>query len=175
MKIKKEWIGLTVLLVILLALFFMNRQVKVKVDTSEIEIESDIVIARYKVYVSGQVNKPGVYEVSPDDRLDTLIELAGGFTELADKHHVNLARKLKDGEMIVIYEVGEETEYVGIDVINYGEEDLIKSVEGIGDVLAERIISYREKHGLFTDFSELSQVEGIGEQKLKAIENALSN
>jgi len=175
MKLKKEWIGLTVLLAILLALFFMNRQVKVKVDTSEIHIESDITIATYKVHITGQVQSPGVYEVKADDRLNTLVELAGGFTDAADTSHVNLARKLKDGEMIIIYEAGETAEYHGIDILNFGDNEVIESVEGIGQILADRIISYRESNGYFTDFDQLLEVEGIGEQKMKTIEKALSN
>ncbi len=175
MKIKKEWIGLAVLLIILGTLFAMNREVKIKVDTSKIEIESDFVIATYKVYISGEVLTPGVYEVGPDDRLNELVTLAGGFTDEADISQVNLARILKDGEMIVIYKEGDTIEYIGIDVLNFGDLESIKTVEGIGEVLGGRIIKYREDNGLFGNFDELLNVEGIGEQKLESIETALSN
>ena len=41
---------------------------------------------------------------------------------------------------------------------------------GIGELLAERIITYRNEHGPFSSTDDLMKVEGIGEKKLKAIE-----
>ncbi len=77
--------------------------------------------------------------------------------------------------MIVIYKEGDTIEYIGIDVLNFGDLESIKTVEGIGEVLGGRIIKYREDNGLFGNFEELLNVEGIGEQKLESIETALSN
>lgn len=47
-------------------------------------------------------------------------------------------------------------------------EQLIE-LPGIGPVLAERIVTYRERHGAFADVDSLLDVEGIGEGKLKAV------
>ncbi|MCD6539141.1 MAG: helix-hairpin-helix domain-containing protein [Candidatus Omnitrophica bacterium] len=44
----------------------------------------------------------------------------------------------------------------------------------IGEVLAKRIISYREKNGPFQSIEDLKKVKGIGEKKLKAIKNSIS-
>ena len=58
--------------------------------------------------------------------------------------------------------------------INKAEfKDLIK-LPYIGEVLAKRIISYREKNGPFQTIEELKRVKGIGEKKLKAIKNFIS-
>ena len=40
---------------------------------------------------------------------------------------------------------------------------------GIGEVLAQRIVDYREAHGPFSSVEELIAVEGIGEGKLEKL------
>ena len=45
-------------------------------------------------------------------------------------------------------------------------EELIK-VRGIGPVMAKRIIEYRDKNGAFKSVDDLSQVQGIGGNKLQ--------
>jgi competence protein ComEA len=42
-------------------------------------------------------------------------------------------------------------------------------LHGIGELLAERIVAYREENGPFATIDDLMNVEGIGEKKLKAI------
>jgi len=175
MKIKKELIGFGLVLIVFVVLFVVNKEVKVDVEGTPIEVSGEISVRSLKVYISGEVNKPGVYELGQDDRLDKLVELAGGFTDQADTAGVNLAKILKDGEMVTIYPLGEEVTYLGIDIFNKGDRDLLESVDGIGQVLAERIIDYREKHGFFSTIEDLLNVEGIGSQKLKTIQAGLSN
>lgn len=50
-------------------------------------------------------------------------------------------------------------------------KDLSDNISGIGDVIASRIIEYRENHGPFSSVDELINVSGIGEKKLSAIRN----
>ena len=40
---------------------------------------------------------------------------------------------------------------------------------GIGEVLGERIVSYRQAHGGFKTIEEIMEVDGIGEGKFAAI------
>ena len=47
-------------------------------------------------------------------------------------------------------------------------EDLIL-LPGIGEVIAERIIAYRNLYGNFTSIDELRNVEGIGESRMTNI------
>ena len=58
------------------------------------------------IHIIGEVNYPNVYEVKENTTLLELIELAGGFTEDADRT-INLARKLHDEMQINIPSVSE--------------------------------------------------------------------
>jgi competence protein ComEA len=64
-----------------------------------------------KVDVSGQVNKPGVYSLAQDSRVEDAIKAAGGVTRLADGNYltktINLAQKISDGAKIYIPTRGE--------------------------------------------------------------------
>ena len=55
-----------------------------------------------KVYVSGQANLPGVYELPADSRVDDALRAAGGPTSQADLDSVNLAKRLSDEDQIHI-------------------------------------------------------------------------
>jgi comEA protein len=49
-------------------------------------------------------------------------------------------------------------------------EELVK-VRGIGPVMAKRIIEHREKNGAFKSIDDLTQVQGIGGNKLQRIKD----
>jgi len=52
------------------------------------------------IYISGAVRHPGVYAVDPKNRIQTILQEAGGITDLADLDRVNLAAFPKDGQHI---------------------------------------------------------------------------
>jgi comEA protein len=56
-----------------------------------------------------------------------------------------------------------------ININKAGVED-IQRLPGIGPVLAERIIAYRDSAGFFTESEDLLNVKGIGEKKLAKME-----
>ncbi len=61
-------------------------------------VESGII----KVYVAGEVKKPGVVSLTPGSRVEDAIAKAGGMTPLADPLAINLASRLKDEQMVVV-------------------------------------------------------------------------
>ena len=57
------------------------------------------------VHVTGSVKSPGVYYLSTDARVHEAIEKAGGVTDRADLHSLNLAAKIRDGQQIDVPEI----------------------------------------------------------------------
>ena len=53
--------------------------------------------------------------------------------------------------------------------INTADADTLTALPGIGQVLAERILAYRQQNGSFRAVEEIMKVEGIGEKKAEAI------
>lgn len=120
------------------------------------------------VYVCGEVQSPGVYELAPGSRIYEAVALAGGLTAEADAAAVNQAELLTDGmkiEIPVYREAAAGTESVPDDRVNLNTataEELML-LPGIGEAKAEAILSYREEHGPFQDIGELMNIPGIKE------------
>lgn len=55
-----------------------------------------------------------------------------------------------------------------INVNTAGVTELME-LPGIGEVLAQRIVDYREKHGPFRSLEDLTEVSGIGEKRLEGV------
>lgn len=58
--------------------------------------------------------------------------------------------------------------------INTATEDELQLLPGIGAVLAQRIVAYRDENGPFSDISNLLLVAGIGESKFHDIQNYIT-
>lgn len=56
---------------------------------------------------------------------------------------------------------------------NTASIEKLSQIPGIGPVLAERIIRYRDQHGMFTKDEDLAAVKGIGAKKLQRIKRFL--
>ena len=136
-----------------------------------------------KVYVSGAVRNPDVYEFDEGDRLRDAIMAAGGFTEDANQDAMNLAARLKDEDHWRIPRLGEEVSQETstvqgaspsgkINIISADIETLMK-LNGIGDTKAKAIISYREANGPFSSIEELVNVNGIAAATLNVFRDMI--
>jgi len=68
---------------------------------------------------------------------------------------------------------GQDQPAVMVNVNKATLEELIK-VRGIGPVMAKRIIEHRDKNGMFKSIDELTQVQGIGGNKLQRIKDQVT-
>lgn len=134
------------------------------------EIYENVII---KVYITGEIESPGVYEINEDDRLEDLVKIAGGLTNNANITNINMAMILKDGAKVVIPSaVISETEK-NVDLNTMNLEDFI-NIDGIGEVIAKRIVDFRLKQGFLT-YDDLIEIDGIGESKSLLIKEYLEN
>ncbi|WP_296559451.1 helix-hairpin-helix domain-containing protein [uncultured Acetobacterium sp.] len=131
------------------------------------------------VHITGAVTKPGVVALNQGSRLVEAIELVGGLTDTADVNSLNLARKLQDEEKIHIPAMGEVleskagSENLKININTASQEEL-KSLPGIGDVIAGAIIDYREKNGGFKQLEELKNVTRIGDKIYEGLSDSIT-
>ena len=58
--------------------------------------------------------------------------------------------------------------------VNLARRRDLEAIPGIGPVLAQRIVLYRQEHGNFQDLSELLGVRGIGPKSLSKIDEYLT-
>lgn len=124
------------------------------------------------VHITGKVRKPGVVVLPDGSRVVDAVKAAGGVKANARTDTLNLARKLIDGEQIV---VGSPAAPAGpappptgtappdalID-LNTATLEQLETLPGVGEVLARRILDYRTTHGGFRTVQQLQEVTGIG-------------
>jgi competence protein ComEA len=138
------------------------------------------------VDIGGAVENPGVYEVAKDTRLFEVIEMAGGLTEDADADRVNRASFVEDGQKIIIPEKGSDIagdpasasaapgdSGSGLININTATADELKTLSGIGDVTAEKIIEYRSSKS-FKSKEDIMSVDGIGSKTYEKIKDRIT-
>ncbi|WP_300750832.1 helix-hairpin-helix domain-containing protein [uncultured Oscillibacter sp.] len=58
--------------------------------------------------------------------------------------------------------------------LNTADEAALTALPGIGEALAARIVEYREAHGPFEAVEDLTNVSGIGQGKLAALEGLVT-
>ena len=140
-----------------------------------------ITIAEPEIFVdvTGAVNNPGVYTLTGRSRVIDAIKAAGDSAPGADLSTINLARVLNDGEQIyvdstVINSSGQRvSKKVSSGPININRATLrqLDALDGIGPVIAGRIIEYRKKNGSFLTIDDLQKVSGIGAAKFAQIKS----
>jgi competence protein ComEA len=121
--------------------------------------------APIRVHVTGAVQRPGVVPLRSGDRLADAIAAAGGTLASADVEDLNLARRLRDGEQVVIPEKPRRAAAEAavplapgarID-INRATEAQLDALPGIGATYARRIVDSRAVDGPFKNVDELTE------------------
>ena len=141
-----------------------------------------------KVHISGEINKPGVYEINDNYRLEDLVNDAGGLKENADINKINLALKLEDQMRIIIPNINDkdnsennmttqlispinENDNKKVD-INTADQSELMTLPNIGEKRADAIIEYRQKNK-FNKIEDIKNVSGIGDKYFEAMKDMI--
>ncbi|MEV4180756.1 ComEA family DNA-binding protein [Streptosporangium canum] len=128
------------------------------------------------VHVTGKVRRPGVITLPAGSRITDAVQAAGGVRKGAATGPLNLARKLVDGEQIIVGAAGPaaaapptaDPAPIVLD-LNTATPEQLEQLPGVGEVLARRIVEYRDGHGGFRTVEQLREVSGIGDRKYAEI------
>jgi len=151
--------------------------------------EADVIF----VHVSGAVVSPGVYCLPAGSRAWDGVTAAGGLASDASPSAVNLAAPLADAQQLHIPTREEavgggpvvsaggvgggaaDTSMAGrpIDLNAAGIVTLVQ-LPGIGPVLAQRIVAYRQANGPYRSVDDLLRVSGIGAKRLAELRSLVT-
>lgn len=140
--------------------------------------------APLRVYITGAVMNPDVYEFPTGSIVKDAILQAGGASPDADLERVNLAQELQDQQKIYVPCKGEtdhpelisevQPSGAGKVNINVAEAEELSDLPGIGPVLAQRIVDYRTDHGPFENINSITEVSGIGDASFEKIKDCIT-
>jgi competence protein ComEA len=172
-SLQKRGLAIVAALVVLISALFVARGSSQEVVAAPIPLEIETVVEQtLMIDVAGAVVNPGVYSLPLNARVFEAIKAAGGLKKGADASDVNQARILKDGEQIYIYPTSQSftsssgtkktVRKNGPIMINRASVKDFESLDGIGPVLANRIVAFRKANGPFAVVEDLMKVPGIG-------------
>ncbi|MUL79310.1 ComEA family DNA-binding protein [Mycolicibacterium sp. CBMA 226] len=148
------------------------------------------------VSVAGLVHKPGLVTLPAGARIADAVTAAGGALAGADLVGLNMARKVADGEQILVGitapvgaaavmrssagatsgppEKGPSGDGKGSGTkgpvdLNAATEEQLDGLPGIGPVMAKAIVAWRAAHGRFASVDQLGEVDGIGPGRLEKL------
>ena len=151
------------------------------------------------VSVVGLVHKPGLVTLSPGARIADALTAAGGALNGADLIGLNMARRVADGEQIIVGIAGPPGEPTamgssisaepsaavsagspsptagnastpgGLVDLNTATVEQLDTLPGIGPVTAAAIIAWRDANGKFSSVDQLGDVDGIGPARLEKL------
>jgi competence protein ComEA len=130
------------------------------------------------VDVAGKVRRPGLVKLAAGSRVADAIAAAGGVLPATPMVGMSLARRLIDGEQLVVgaaQPTGTAPQASGPAAVS-GPLDLnaatvtdLDALPGIGPVLAQRVVDWRAAHGAFTSVDQLRQISGLGGKKFDSL------
>jgi competence protein ComEA len=150
------------------------------------------------VSVVGLVHKPGLVTLDPGARVADALTAAGGPLDGADLLGLNMARRVADGEQIVVGIApppgepaamgssispdastttstdappapGNPTAPGGLVDLNTATVEQLEALPGIGPVTAAAIVAWRDANGRFNSVDQLGEVDGIGPARLEKL------
>ncbi len=152
------------------------------------EAKADDTNSKIFIDVAGSVEKPGVYELKANSRIQDALSAAGGLSVDADREYIskalNLAQPVTDGLKIYIPARGEEvagivstgsnsnstTSFSGLININSASSSQLESLPKIGPVTAQKIIDNRP----YVKIEELIEKKVLGQKTFDAIKDNIS-
>jgi competence protein ComEA len=174
---RKSLLALAILIIASSGVLFLRGASEEIVAAEVTEIEMPETVVLLVVDVAGAVLNPGVYSLPMNSRVIDAINAAGNVLKGADVSDINLARLLKDGEQVYVYTASRGSSSsrstarsapprnTGPIAINRASAKELEALDGIGPVLASRIIAYRNANGPFVTLEALLEVSGIGPAK----------
>jgi competence protein ComEA len=155
--------------------------------------------AEVVVAVAGKVRKPGLIHLPPGARVADAVRAAGGAADGVDISLLNPARKVVDGELIVVGATpppgaapahpggaapggtaprgaapGPAAPAGGPVNLNTATLADLDTLPGVGPVLAQRIIDRREQRGGFRTVADLRTVDGIGDSRFEQLKDLVT-
>ncbi|MGV9766514.1 helix-hairpin-helix domain-containing protein [Micromonospora tulbaghiae] len=141
------------------------------------------------VALAGKVRRPGLVRLPAGARVADAIEAAGGALPGVDVALLNPARKVTDGELILVGVTappgqgapgpaagggapgGSPAGPVNLNTATLAQLD---ALPGVGPVLAQRILDHRDRNGGFRSVSDLRQVDGIGDARYEQLKELVT-
>ncbi|MBV9013264.1 MAG: helix-hairpin-helix domain-containing protein [Pseudonocardiales bacterium] len=133
------------------------------------------------VSVVGRVVHPGLIRLPEGARVADALAAAGGALPGTDLISLNIARRLSDGEQLLVGVApppGQPAGSVAVGAagggsgasravdLNAATLEQLDGLPGVGPVTAQRILDWRAAHGRFTSVNQLREVSGIGPARL---------
>jgi len=105
------------------------------------------------------------------------VRLAGGPTRQADLAALNLAAPVEDGQRILVPQKAPRVAGAPASSAGPGGPVSLSSatvteldaLDGVGPMLAARIVAWREEHGGFSSVDELDAIPGIGPARFEQL------
>ncbi|MEU5948332.1 ComEA family DNA-binding protein [Micromonospora sp. NPDC047465] len=143
------------------------------------------------VAVAGKVRRPGLVRVPAGARVADAVEAAGGALPGVDVALLNPARKVTDGELILVGVAaapgaapppgaapggapGAAPGAGGRLNLNTATLAQLDALPGVGPVLAQRILAHRDQQGGFRSVGDLRQVDGIGDARYEQLKDLVT-
>jgi len=167
-----------------LAAYFLQRPAQAVVVQTPIVRSSPTpqTPVQIAVHVNGEVAVPGLYQLHSGSRINDAIRAAGGQTREADIQRLNLAARLADGQQVNVPRRGEAAapatsgspaakSRINVNSATVAELD---TLPGLGPVMAQRIVAYREQHGPFARLEQLREAKLVNASTFEKIKDLVS-